>query len=117
MRSGIISVNQNSWHTCQATIKRTELFHESGLFSFSDHFDDVIKHPKCTSMIEHRNFKANELLKIRSDRNADRAATRNKLVALKTNPVQVVETELVKRINNLHQHRMNVAVRNGLTVD
>jgi 3'-phosphoadenosine 5'-phosphosulfate sulfotransferase (PAPS reductase)/FAD synthetase/TusA-related sulfurtransferase len=101
MQSGLISVNNSSWKTCQTTLQRTELFHEAGLMNFSNRLEEVIDHPKCLSMTEHRSMKANELLKIREARNTDRKKTKLSVAYLKSNPVEHTEFALKGRLMNL----------------
>lgn len=97
MQSGLISVNQASWGNCFNTMKRTELFHEVGLFNFSDKYSDNIKHPRCHSMVEHRALKVHPLLGIRAQRNASRKQIKAKLELMTTAPSLFVKSEIQKR--------------------
>lgn len=88
-QSGLISVNNNTWYTCQSTLKRTELFHEIGLFSFvdADRYKNVVSHPKCQTMSMHRHTKAKQLLIVREARNADRKEIKALMALRASDPV------------------------------
>lgn len=110
MQSGVISVNHNSWYTCQSTLKRTELFHSAGLLEFSDDYDEVIQQPKCVSMADHRRLKAKILWhEIRPKRNADRKQTISRIAAMKTDLESMVYDDLIARIDTLNNYRLNIA--------
>lgn len=84
VQDGVISVNENTWHTAQKTLQRTEIFLEAGLFDLPNSPGELLNMNGVLSMDEHRSVKAHELLKVRAMRNADRAYTKAMIAGDKT---------------------------------
>lgn len=103
MQSGLITVNSTTYKVCQRILQRTELFHEAGLFDFSDFAESIISHVKCKTMTQHRSFKAKQLLVIRKQRNASRADIKARL-ALKDDAMFLAES-LAQRIDKFSELR------------
>lgn len=101
MQSGLLSVSANTWNNCQNTLKRTELFHEAGLFNFSDKYHENIAHPDCRSMKEHRSLKAKQLMLIRHQRNESRRRIKQQLSNVLNKSTLAVYDDLLARFNAL----------------